>query len=60
MYDFRLTSSKTEFTWVSRVNAYAPGMTFREIQHAVAGHVRGDRPMDPTRPDERAGTSAGT
>ncbi len=45
----RIVVAQTEEEWVHHTR----GMTYREVQRAVAGHVRGDRPTDPTRPDER-------
>ena len=45
----RIVVAETEEEWVRHVR----GMTYREVQQAVAGHVRGDRPTDPTQPDER-------
>jgi hypothetical protein len=45
----RVVVAETEEEWI----AHTRGMTYREVQQAVAGHVRGDRPSDPTAPDER-------
>lgn len=45
----RVVVAETEEEWVHHTR----GMTYREVQRAVAGHVRGDRPTDPTQPDER-------
>ena len=45
----RIVVAETEDEWVKHTR----GMTYREVQRAVAGHVRGDRPTDPTQPDER-------
>ncbi|MGE0399414.1 MAG: hypothetical protein AB7T06_22060 [Kofleriaceae bacterium] len=45
----RILVAETEEEWVHHTR----GMTYREVQRAVAGHVRGDRPSDPTQPDER-------
>src|SRR6185503_14920666 len=45
----RILIAETEEEWVQHTR----GMTYREVQRAVAGHVRGDRPTDPTQPDER-------
>ncbi|MGE3766024.1 MAG: HNH endonuclease [Kofleriaceae bacterium] len=45
----RILVPDTEEEWIDHTR----GMTYREVQRAVAGHVRGDRPTDPTQPDER-------
>lgn len=45
----RIVVAETEDEWIHHTR----GMTYREVQQAVAGHVRGDRPTDPTQPDER-------
>ena len=45
----RVLVAETEEEWVNHTR----GMTYREVQRAVAGHVRGDRPTDPTEADER-------
>lgn len=45
----RIVIAQTEEEWI----AHTRGMTYREVQQAVAGHVRGDRPTDPTHADER-------
>jgi len=45
----RILVPDTEEEWIR----HARGMTYREVQQAIAGHVRGDRPTDPTQPDER-------
>ena len=45
----RVVVPETEEEWV----AHTAGKTYREVQKACAGRVRGDRPTDPTRPDER-------
>jgi hypothetical protein len=45
----RIVIAETEEEWIRHTR----GMTYREVQQAVAGHVRGDRPTDPTQPDER-------
>lgn len=45
----RILVADTEEEWVH----HARGMTYREVQRAVAGRVRGDRPTDPTRADQR-------
>ncbi|MGE0403596.1 MAG: hypothetical protein AB7T06_43220 [Kofleriaceae bacterium] len=45
----RIAVADTEEEWVDHTR----GMTYREVQRAIAGHVRGDRPTDPTQPDER-------
>ncbi|MGE0403744.1 MAG: HNH endonuclease signature motif containing protein [Kofleriaceae bacterium] len=45
----RILVPETEEEWIDHTR----GMTYREVQRAVAGHVRGDRPTDPTQPDER-------
>jgi hypothetical protein len=45
----RILVPGTEEEWVHHTR----GMTYRDVQRAVAGHVRGDRPSDPTQPDER-------
>jgi hypothetical protein len=47
----RIVVPDTEVEWL----AHTRGMTYREVQQSVAGHVRGDRPTDPTQADERRG-----
>ena len=48
----RIVVPETEEEWV----AHTRGMSYRQVRDALAGHVRGDRPGDPTRPDERLRT----
>ena len=45
----RILVPDTEAEWIEHTR----DMTYREVQRAIAGHVRGDRPTDPTQPDER-------